>query len=190
MHKNLFTCLGLLALLSFRPPAPEAQRPAPPAWFLEHLQEQMQHGGLSVADNSDYQSPQEPAEAYAVQWRWGPGQKSLFGRLYAIEAGQAQADAWQLRSFWHPGKHQAMVQQFGADGSYAEGHLLPLKEGGTQLEQTFFAPDGSERRVRHENSAIVDGEHAGTSFKRVGEEWQPERSYIWLLPESPGPEQD
>lgn len=190
MHKPLLGCLGLLALLSSLSPAPESKSAAPPTWFLEHLEAQMLQGGLSIADNADYQGAGEPAEAYAVQWRWGPGKQSLIGRLHAIVRGQAQADAWQLRSFWHPGQRAALVLQYGADGSYAEGQLRPLGEGGTQLEQTFFAPDGGQLKVRHENSALVNGEHEASSFVRVGDAWQLDRTYIWLLPEAPEEEQD
>lgn len=182
MNKLLCASLALGSLLCAGRTSPSTS--PPPPWFQAHLEELMAEGGLSIADNGAYRSPNEPAEAYGVQWQWGVGRQSLVGRLFSLVDGKETGDIWQMRTFWHPTKAKAMAVQYGGDGTFVEGWLAPFEEGGVQVEQVLHFPDGSQQKVRHENSALIDGEHESRSFRWGKESWVPNRHYAWLLPET------
>lgn len=158
--------------------APSAE---PPAWYFDHLQEQMRHGGRRVADNAEYQSAAEPFDAYGIEWSWGIGRRTLRGRLFALQNGIEAGDQWEMHTAWHPGEGEARAYQFGADGTFVTGWIRPLGGGGFEIEQTAYAPDGSTRETRHESFAMPDGGEVGASFRRGSAgEWVEDRSYTWL----------
>lgn len=56
--------------------------------------------GTWIADNAEYKSDNEPYDAYGMEWKWGVGQKSLTGRLYAIKDGKDIGSLFQFRRYW------------------------------------------------------------------------------------------
>jgi hypothetical protein len=135
--------------------------------------------GVWVADNSAYRSEAEPWEAYAIEWSWGLGRKSLIGRLYGMRDGRDAATFWEFREFWHPGEYRLIASQFGSDGTYGVGPVFRKPDGTVEMVQTFHAPDGTTTRVGH-RSEMKNGEQITRSFD-VSEDgtWAPRRTYVW-----------
>lgn len=165
--------------------APATAAAGPPQWFLEHLESMARDGGRWIADNSAYQSDQEPYDAYGLSWEWGLGHKSLVGRLFGIQDGKEVGTFWEFRTIWHPGEHRALVYQYGADGTVGIGTMQELeaeagRPAGTTADQTFYQPDGSTFRAGHRNRDLDDRTTDSHSFDiQPDGTWQPRRSYIW-----------
>lgn len=104
----------------------------------------------------------------------------MTGRLFALRDGAEAGTLWEFRIFWHPGEERAYVYQFGSGGALGVGSMTPPDADGTMvLEQTFYMPDGSRRRVRHESRTVGDRE-SGQSFNWVNGGWAPGRNYVWI----------
>lgn len=149
-----------------------------PAWLRDHMRQLAQGTGRWIASNHRYMSDDEPFEEYGIAWRWGIGRQSLIGRLFGVRQGREAGDFWEFRLVWHPRDCEAVLYQFGFNGTIGIGPMVPDDSLGTVLEQTFYAVDGSETRVRHE-SRIQGNREYGNSFDWVDGEWQPRRSYVW-----------
>jgi hypothetical protein len=137
--------------------------------------------GTWVADNSAYQSADDPYDAYAIDWSWGIDERSLVGRLYGLQAGRDVGTFWEFREFWHPGDATVMAIQFGVGGTYGAGPHTFQGDGASEMEQTFFRPaDGVTFRVGH-RSRLAGDEHMTASFD-IGPDgvWTPRRSYTWI----------
>ncbi len=149
-----------------------------PAWFKQHIAESVRGTGTWITDNSEYQSPQERAEAYGLRWQTGLGGLSLKGDLYGIQAAQAGQVYWEFRSYWDPLEGKAMVHQYGADGTLGVGSLAQLKNGQEELLQVFVRPGSAPRKSRH--LSWFEGEQKLTqSFRWEHDAWVPERIYAW-----------
>lgn len=166
------------------PPPAAASRSAisqaVPDWFQRSIEERTRDGGVWIADNAAYAEEDGGIEAYGMEWRPGIGGRSMIGRLFSLRDGEETATHWEFRTFWHPVEQTVMVYQFGADGTVGWGPLTPGADGGDILEQTFAAPDGTTFRVRHESRTEGDRQ-VGRSLNWVDGEWQPRRSYTWVL---------
>jgi hypothetical protein len=171
------TNLDLTHRLALPQPAkpPAAARPAP-AWVGSYFKAM---AGIWITDNAAYRSEAEPLDAYGMEWKPGPGGKSLVGRLYGIRAGVDVGTFWEFREFWHPGEGELVASQFGNDGTYGVGPHR-RKDGGTmEMLQTFYDPAGAVRRVGH-RSALTANELVTTSFDvQTDGTWKERRRYVW-----------
>ena len=185
MTKNRATtklAIGLVALLvtSAAVYSDEAEPPnAPPAWFLEEIATLTAGSGVWIADNAKYKSENEPYDAYGTEWRSAFNGMSMSGRLYGIIDGKEVAEFWQFRQYWHPGRKEAVVEQFGWGGTVGIGNAWH-EAGKTKSDQSFYATDGSVNRSGHVSHFADDSTHVTASFDIVDDEWQPRRVYTWL----------
>lgn len=149
-----------------------------PAWLRHEMTRLVQGTGTWLTDNRQFMSAEERFDHYGLEWSWGLGKQSLKGRLYGIIGGKDSGTFWEYRMFWHPGESRAILEQFGSDGTYGVGIVIPDGKGGTTMEQTFYAPDGSQRRSGHESS--WDGEiHTTQQLEWRNNGWVKHRLYRW-----------
>lgn len=175
---------GLLvacAVLATPIPSAPAENQAIPDWYLRDIEDKTRDGGVWIADNSAYREEDGGIDAFGIEWRAGIGGKSMVGRLFSLRDGQELATHWEFRMFWHPVDREAMAYQFGVDGTVGWGVATPgPDESSSIIEQTFASPDGTVTRVRHETRTEGDRD-IGHSFNWVDGEWQPRRTYTWVL---------
>jgi hypothetical protein len=149
-----------------------------PAWLRQEMTRLAQGTGAWTTDNRQFMSAEERFESYGLEWSWGVGKQSLKGRLYGIIGGKDVGTFWEYRMFWHPGESRAILEQFGSDGTYGVGTVVPDGDGGTTMDQTFYAPGGSKRRSGHESS--WDGEtHLTQQLEWRDGGWVKDRLYLW-----------
>ena len=149
-----------------------------PDWVQDHWTQMI---GRWVADNSAYRSDQETADAYVIEWSWGVGRSSMRGRMFALDGGEETQTIWEFREFWHPGRAELLVEQWGAGGVYGSGPQTRLEDGTMEMEQVFHYPAaGASARVGHR--ARVEGDRHTTESFDVGEdgEWKARRRYVWV----------
>lgn len=183
--RYFLSALAILALpvQAKDPPkqAPDVQAAAPapaPQWHLDDIDFMTRNGGRWVTSNADYQSENEPFNAYAMEWKKGYA-NSMTGRLFGIRDGKETGDFWRFRQYWHPGKGQVMLEQFGFGGAMGIGPVT--RDGETAIiEQTFYPSEGNANVVAHKsrNDAKTDA-HITESFDIVDGEWRPRRTYEW-----------
>jgi hypothetical protein len=156
----------------------EAQVNAPPAWMQHEMESLTRDGGRWITDNAAYRGPDEPHDAYGLEWSWGIGRKTVRGRLFGLQGGRDVGTFWEFRMVWHPGRREVLLYQFGGDGTLGVGPMIALADGRTEAVQTFYAPDGTVARVRH--LTRTDGDtHETSSFDEDGSGWKPRRTYVW-----------
>lgn len=109
----------------------------------------------------------------------GIHKRSLGGRLYGIIDGEEVAEFWQFRQYWHPGRREAVVEQFGRGGTVGVG-IAWHKDGDTKADQSFFGVDGGVNRTGHVSGFPDPNTHVTASFDIVDDEWQPRRIYTWI----------
>ncbi len=135
--------------------------------------------GVWVADNSAYMNENETDDSYAVEWTWGAGKKSLLGVLYGLKNGERTQAYWQFFQFWDADKKQMRVIQVSPWGVKGEGFLQQVDSTHTSMRQTFVLPDGNSYEAGHRTEIFKDRE-VSTSYSIKGEEWIPNRTYIWF----------
>ena len=69
-----------------------------PQWYLDDIEFLTRDGGRWVASNTEYQSEDEPMEAYVLEWKNGYA-NSMTGRLYGVVNGEPTGDFAALESF-------------------------------------------------------------------------------------------
>ena len=91
------------------------------------------------------------------------------------------ATFWEYHLFWHPKEHKAIFHQFGGDGTVGIGELRAIRQDNkvsTNLEQTFYTPDGKSWVSLHKQ--IEDKNRFETkSFTLTEGSWIGGRTYIW-----------
>lgn len=147
--------------------------------FHEHVEGLTQDGGVWVASNSRYQSDREPFDAYKLVWRKGIGGLSAYGRMTALRGLEETAPIWEFLLYWDSELRQVRVIQFSSSDIVGKGVLTISEKGEEELIQNFYPPNGEPYRVRHTGKLQGDV-HETISYKRAGEEWEPNRSYIWV----------
>lgn len=172
--------LVALAFLIFPSVCPAAD-PATkaPDWLRTEISRLSAGGGRWVADNSAYKSENEPFEAYSTEWRSSFDGDAMSGRLFGFRDGvQTKADFWEFRQYWHPGRQEAVLEQFGWGGAFGSGGLV--EDGaGTKADQTFYRPDGSTARTGHKSWFEDDDTYVTESFDIIDGAWKPHRKYVW-----------
>jgi hypothetical protein len=185
--KKTLTISATLLLLSLSVHSDDSGPPnAAPAWFLEEIATLTHGSGRWITDNASYKNENEPYESYATEWKASFDGTSMTGRLYGIIDGKEVGEFWQFRQYWHPGRKEAIVEQFGWGGTVGIG-VAWHEDGETKSDQSFFAVDGSVNRTGHISSFPDSSTHVTASFDIVGDEWQPRRVYTWLKDAGPEP---
>jgi hypothetical protein len=131
-----------------------------------------------VADNASYRSDQEPVDAYVMTWDWGPGRRSVSGRLHAVVGGVRGPALWEFRQCWHPERREARLVQYGTDGTVGEGVLQRADDGSIVVEQDFWSPAGQSWRQRHVERAEARSRESRDA-RWVDGAWRDGRRYVW-----------
>ena len=173
--------LTLLASLWCTSPTAFAQQttghPAPD-WLLADWAEKTAGSGIWITDNSEFRSEQEPFDAYGLQWEYGLGDRSLFGRLYCLREGEEVRTAWQFLIYWDPAAAVARVVQIGSDGTVGQGTIYRLDDGRIEERQLFVSPQGGSFESGH-RAWTDEGAHHTRSYSIDDGEWTARRYYIW-----------
>jgi hypothetical protein len=149
-----------------------------PDWFLDEIRLLTAEGGRWIADNMKYRNDQETFEEYGIEWRASFDGTSMTGRLFGLKGGAEVGDFWEFRQYWHPGRKEAVIEQFGWRGAVGIGRMW--REGAqTKSEQTFYWSDGSVTRDGHVSSFPNPETHDTESFSISGETWTAKRRYVW-----------
>lgn len=172
----------LAAILALAAPAAFAADDKPgkaPQWFLDDIKQLSADGGRWIADNSAYKNENEPFDSYGTEWRSGFDGDTMTGRLFGIKDGKELTfDFWEFRQYWHPGRMEGVVEQFGWGGVLGAG-VLAQDGVGTVSDQVFYNIDGSTTRTGHKSRFPDKDTHVTESFDIVDGEWKPRRSYTW-----------
>jgi hypothetical protein len=154
-----------------------------PDWAREHMAGMVAGTGRWIASNADYVSEQETDDAYGLEWSWGLGQQAVHGRLFGLRDGVETGTYWEMHTYWHPAERRLVAEQFGGNGAFGTGTLVPAGDGNVEIDQVFYAPDGSSSRTLHRSTHTAT-EQSGGSFDYVDGEWQARRHYTWHLQEA------
>jgi len=149
-----------------------------PDWYSEAISRLTSGSGRWVADNSSYKSAQEPFDAYATHWRSSFDGTSMTGTLYGVIDGEDVTTFWEFREFWHPGRREVILQQFGTNGMVGIGTSWH-EDGKSIADQEFFNTDGSSMRTGHRSWFPNPDTHVTHSFDIVDGNWQARRQYTW-----------
>ncbi|NNF58703.1 MAG: hypothetical protein HKN04_10730 [Rhodothermaceae bacterium] len=148
-----------------------------PEWVLDEMAQMI---GRWEADNSAYQSDNEPFDAYGIEWMWGLGQKSVVGRLFAIQDGEDIGSFWQFRQYWHPGEGKVIAFQIGSDGSVGIGEHVRTGDNQSETLQTFYDPtNGSTYRTGHRTEFRDGAQHTQSFNVDENGTWTERRSYVF-----------
>lgn len=184
MRRTFGTAALMAAALLAAPVAPAEAQQSVPGWLQQEMSELTAGSGRWITDNSQYRSDAEPFDQYGLEWKWGIGRQSITGRLFGLRAGREVATFWEFRLYWHPGRGEALLVQWGGDGRLGEGPMRPTGNGvETEAVQVFHAPDGSSSRTRH-LTVTESGEHRTRSFSEADGKWVPDRTYTWKRTEA------
>ncbi|MEZ5293907.1 MAG: hypothetical protein R2745_22680 [Vicinamibacterales bacterium] len=174
--------LVALALAVATGPAPRALEPLAeptpaPAAVIANWERLI---GTWVADNAPFKGPNDPNDAFGIEWQWGLGRKSLKGRLYGVRDGKEIGTYWEFHEYWHPGEGRVIATQHGSDGTFGSGPHEIRNDGTSEMVQTFWNPRArTTTRVGHRSR--LDGDtHTTTSFDvSASGTWTERRTYVW-----------
>jgi hypothetical protein len=79
--------------------------------------------GTWVTDNTPHRSPDEPFDAYGMEWTLGIGGKTLVGRLYGMRDKKDVHTSWEFREFWHPGDGELVASQLEPTAPTVSDHI-------------------------------------------------------------------
>ncbi len=166
-----------LTLLLYSLPFVQFAQDAIPDWFLEDMEKEI---GTWVADNSAYQSEQEPYDAYHIDWQWSIPNYCIKGQLYGVVNGDKSPVFWEFRKFWDGQQQKPKVIQLGLDGTLGIGHEEKMHGDTTKLSQIFTTSLGTEREEGHKTVHYSDSVQTGSSFHITDEgAWEKKRTYTW-----------
>lgn len=169
--------LAVLVLLMLAGDA-RSQLAAPPQWYLDDIAVLSAGTGRWITDNSAYRSDAEPWGSYGTSWTASFDGTTMSGRLFAIEGGKETTRFWEFRQYWHPGKREAVLEQFGRGGKLVIGRMT--NDGHvTTIDQTAYAIDGSLSRGGHESRFLDSATYFTESFNVKDGLRTPNRAYTW-----------
>lgn len=149
-----------------------------PDWFLREMERTI---GRWVADNSTYQSTEEPFDHYVMEWKWSENQQEIKGKLYGKTGNEIAGPFWEFRKYWDNDTHKAWLYQSSPDGTKGIGNLLPDATSILSAEQNFTDKSGqflfTEKHVfEHKPSQMnITSYRLDSSGK-----WQKNRFYSWM----------
>ncbi|MEZ5916240.1 MAG: hypothetical protein R3C40_01475 [Parvularculaceae bacterium] len=101
----------LIALIAGSAAVSESAKP--PQWFPGRDIGNDADGGRWIADNKVYKNDNETFDAYGIEWVSGFNGATMTGRLFGIRDGKETSNFWEFRQYWHPGRKQGVLEQFG-----------------------------------------------------------------------------
>lgn len=149
----------------------------PPSWLTEEMTLLAAGEGRWRADNTPHKSPTEPFEAYGLRWEWGPGRSSVRGRLFGYRDGREMPPLFEYRLYWDPLASEARLLQWGRGGAYGEGTMTRTDTGEIRIDQVLW--DGARKTSVRHIEVMNDGERHSRDFKQAGDQWIPNRTYVW-----------
>ena len=179
------TLIAALAAIAFGSAA-EAQDDAPtgavvPDWYVEHVDYMTRDGGRWVADNAEFRSDEETADAYVIVFRPEFGGTSMSARLFGVAGGEESVDFWHFNGFWDPVAQEAVLMQTGWGGGLGVGPTWQVDENTIRSEQVFSSPGGPVRTEAHIFIITGPDEHVTRTERRAGDgEWTQGRTYTWV----------
>lgn len=151
-----------------------------PEWLQEEWNSQTQGSGTWIADNSEFKSEKEPYDAYGLEWQYGLGKKSVTGRLFVVREDKDLGTIWEFRIFWDPKNKEAVIQQFGSDGTFGRGQITSSADGKYRTEEVFTSPSGMVYSSGHKKEYINESTSRVSSFSIDKEgRWTKNRTYLW-----------
>ncbi|NND81644.1 MAG: hypothetical protein HKN50_04375 [Gammaproteobacteria bacterium] len=167
-------------------PSALAEQPAPsavPDWFTKDVLFHARDGGVWQADNSAYQSEQEPYDAYVLHWQAGPGNFSMTGRMWGLVDGKPTSqDFWSFYQFWNPETQEAIVQQSGW-GAVGIGRLRLQRHAEqmqTIMRHRFVDHAGNSNEMLHKLTGVDDDRYRTEAFDvKDGGKQVANRVYLW-----------
>lgn len=173
-----FAAYALLGFLLWSNAASAQQTHSMPAWWTAHVDFMSRHGGVWEAANPANESDPSQPDAFRMQWSASNENHVLTGRLFGVEAGQAQGDFWTFKEFWHPGERRAVLEQWGGPGVYGAGETT-MEGARGRVEQSFWLPDGRVWREGHRT--LENGDEYVTDQFDIGADgsWTPNGSFVW-----------
>tara|TARA_R110002096_G_scaffold124052_7_gene268321 strand:+ start:4181 stop:4864 length:684 start_codon:yes stop_codon:yes gene_type:complete len=177
MRKTVIPGCVLIALSAAVFSQQDAPANAAPAWFLQEIATLTSGSGRWIASNAEYQGENEPYDAYGTEWVAEFGGSSMRGHLFGMVDGEEVGEFWQFRQYWHPGRKEAVVEQFGW-GTVGIGTAWKESEM-TKSDQFFFTVDGGSNRSGHVSHFPDKDTHVTASFDIIDDEWVPRRKYTW-----------
>lgn len=169
--------LAVLVLLMLAGDA-RSQSAAAPQWFLDDIAILSAGTGRWITDNSAYTSDAEPWGSYGTAWTASFDGTTMSGRLFAIEDGAETTRFWEFRQYWHPGRGEAVLEQFGRDGKIVIGKMT--NDGTiTLIDQTSYTIDGASSRSGHLSRFLDADTYFTESFTIKDGLRVPYREYIW-----------
>lgn len=149
-----------------------------PEWYLQGIATLTAGSGRWVTDNARYKSDEESTDEYVTEWKASFGGTTMTGRLYGITDGEESVDYWEFREYWHPGRQEVVMEQFGWNGVVGIG--TSWREGNvTVSDQEFMSADGKQWRAGHRGHFPDENTHVTDSFDINDGEWTERRSYTW-----------
>lgn len=155
-----------------------SQSAAAPQWFLDDIAVLSDGTGRWITDNSAYRSDAEPWSAYGTAWTSSFDGTTMSGRLFAIEDGVEATRFWEFRQYWHPGRREGVLEQFGHGGRIVVGSMTN-ENGVTTIDQTAYTIDGDSNRGGHVSRFLDADTYFTESFLIRDGARIPYREYTW-----------
>ena len=109
-------------------------------------------------------------------WKSGFDGMTMTGRLFGLDGGKETPAFWEFRQYWHPGRQEAVVEQFGWGGAFGIGTLTR----DAVAEQTICNADGTTSQIGHRSEMPDADTRVQASFDIVDGAWRPRRTYTWI----------
>lgn len=155
-----------------------SQSATAPQWFLDDIALLSAGSGRWITDNSAYKSDKEPWGFYGTAWTASFDGTTMSGRLFAIEDGEETTRFWEFRQYWHPGRQEAVLEQFGRGGKLVIGKMT--NDGDvTTIDQTSYAIDGRSSRGGHVSRFLDSDTYFTESFTIEDGSRVPFRAYTF-----------
>lgn len=151
-----------------------------PEWFTQDMTTQI---GTWKADNSAYQSEEEPYDAYEITWEWGIGATSMKGILFGIKGEEKEGPFGEYRQYWDNDKQEGVLMQYGLGGMIGRGKIRLIAPGETETLMKVVMMDGSGWKSRHHNR-MSEGVFKTLAYELMEDKsWVERRNYTWTQKE-------
>ncbi len=148
-----------------------------PEWFLSDLAKRV---GIWRANNAKYQSESEPFDEYEIVWKWGVGQKIIYGELFGIKEGKRADKFWDLHEYWDLEINKGVIIQIGPDGTLAKGlSTAKIATDSFEVMQVIYTPYGQKINFGH-RGVHMPGKQITKSYSISNDGlWEEKRAYEW-----------
>ena len=173
---------GLIALTALLTAGGNSRADDDAASLLAEFVGEIVAGGEWQTANPDYRTDTEQPSHFSLRYRWGPGRSQVVSELVGVFKERPETPVyWTIYTYVDPETRSVEVLQIGAGGGLAKGTMTMNAQGQRIIDQTFVAPGGSSRQVRHIETFHASGDRFDSSvLERDGAgEWQIVREWVW-----------